>query len=479
MRRLSLIDSAFLLAESAGSPKHVAGLQLFRKPRRAPPGYLDRLVGQLLQRPAGAPFDQRVRYSLGGMPGWERATGFSLGDHVFRHTLGPGADLRGLLRHVAALHARILDRDRPLWECHVLEGLSGGRFAVYFKIHHACADGLTVARWLARPLAETPGPTVARAYWEPAARRDRMPRASLPDVAAALATEIAAWPGAWSLGLKQALKAVGMGDRGAAVPFTAPRTPLNTRLSAPRKLCIMKFPLSTLRRIASATGATLNDVLLATCDQALAQYLARHDALPRDPLVAQVPMSLRPAGENSGGNRVTLLLVQLAREGVSPLERLEAIRQHADSAKREVRSVSPRSANAYLMALSGIVLLGESLGVGASMPPVGNVLISNVPGAPRTLFLAEAPLLEAYPLSTLMPSLALNITVHTYRGWMFVGMVSAADALPDLDRLGSCMRRALAALDRAAEGIRPAAGTRRPALPSSGSGRRHAAGPAV
>lgn len=479
MGRLSLIDSAFLLAESAGSPKHVAGLQLFRRPRGASPGYLHELVGQLLERPAGAPFDQLARYSLAGMPRWERASEFSPRDHVFRHTLGPGAGLHDLLGRVAALHAQILDRHRPLWECHVLDGLSGGRFAVYFKIHHACADGLTVARWLSRPLAETPGRTVARAYWEPAKARDGGPEGGLQNVAAALATELAAWPGAWSLGLKQALKAVGMGDKGAAAPFTAPRTPLNTRLSAPRKLCVVKFPLARLRRVASATGATLNDVLLATCDQALAEYLSRHHALPTDPLVAEVPMSVRPAGESGGGNRVTLLLVQLARQGVSPLERLEAIRQHADSAKREVRSVSPQSANAYLMALSGIVLLGETLGVGASLPPVGNVLISNVPGAPRRLYMADAALLEAYPLSTLMPSLALNITVHTYRGWMFVGMVSAAAALPDLDRLGRRMRQALSALEHAADGIRPVAGTARSVSPSFDSGRPRAAGPAA
>lgn len=460
MAGLSLIDTAFLLAESADSPKHVSGLQIFRKPPGAKTDYLARLRSQLLERSACPPFDQVPHFPLLGFPQWQRHRGFCLGDHVFTHKLGGSASRRQLLRLVTTLHATMMVRTRPMWECHMVDGLVGGRFAVFFKIHHAYADGMTVASWLSRPLASHSGPRIDAAYWEcPTSHPGNSDRAGIRELiggaSSALYREVAALPGAAQMAALQGLKLLGLGERGAAAPFTAPRTPLNTRLSPARKVCLLKFPLSRLRAIARAASVTVNDTVLALCDEALSEYLRARGSLPQEPLVAQVPMSLRKPGEEGGGNLVTLLLVELGGVAEGPMQRLLAISRHCNTAKAEARALSPRSLNTYLMSLSGIVLLAEYLGLGDRMPPVGNVLVSNVPGPGGPLYLGDALLQEAYPVSTLMPSLALNITVHTYHRNMFIGLVAAADILPDIDALGRGMRRSLNRLEQASRGVSP------------------------
>lgn len=341
-----------------------------------------------------------------------------------------------------------------MWECHLVDGLRGSRFAVFFKIHHSYADGLTVAAWLSRPLAPQSSNRVHAAYWEcPAVVRPGRQQGPVASTSAALLKELSALPGAYRMAALQGLKLLGLGERGAAAPFTAPRTPLNTRLSPSRKVCLLRFPMARLRGIARRASATVNDVLLTVCDQALSDYLGTRGALPKEPLVAQVPMSLRRPGEQAGGNLVTLLLVELGGAAGGPMQRLEAIRKHCSVAKAEARALSPQSMNTYLMSLSGLVLLAEYLGMGDRVPPVGNVLVSNVPGPSGQLFLGDALLQEAYPVSTLMPSLALNITVHTYFRSMFVGLVGAAEILPDIDSLGRGMRAALDRLEQASRKI--------------------------
>lgn len=444
MTGMSLIDLAFLLAETDDSPKHVAGLQIFRKPAGGEADFLDQLQGYWLASPVDRPFNQIPDLNLGDFPGWADAPGFTLSDHLHRHTLPEPGSRAALLRLVGTLHGKRLKPGMPLWECHLIDGLSGERFAVLFKIHHAYGDGHSIGHWLARPLAKRRRQWPGQAYWQArnASLPDRVESVKSSNRLEAALEPLSAIPGIWEMGARQALKWLGVGRNGMAAPFSAPRTPLNTRLGPDREIALLRFPMKTLIRIGKQHGCTVNDVVLAICDQALTRYLARYGGLPSEPLVAQVPVSLRENVQNWQGNRVTLALVRLGGPGAGFVERLKAIHDSCEDAKKEVHGISHASMNGYISLVAGSVLAAESLGVGARVPPLGNVLISNVHGEEETLYLGGARLLEAYPVSTLMPSLALNITVHSYAGTMFVGMVCDPCVLRKLPELAKFTRQA-------------------------------------
>ena len=440
MAGMALIDLAFLLVETDSSPKHVAGLQIFRKPSGAGRDYLDRLHENWLASSVSRPFNQVPRYGFGQLPHWEDAPNFSLPKHLFRHRLpSPGGRVQ-LTDLVGRLHSARLQVDRPPWECHFLDGLAGRRFAVFFKIHHAYGDGHRIGRWLGRPLSRHKRDFPEFAYWQtPGGSETERDGGSL----SMLWDQLAAVPGISAMGLRQGLKWLGLGRNGAAPPFSAPWTMFNARLGPSRQVALLRFPLARLRRIGQTHACTVNDVVLTLCGRALTAYLARRGHLPQQPLVAQVPVSLRSNSDmESVGNKVTLALVTLAGDLADPIEQMLAVHKACNEAKSEVHGISPMAMKGYTNLLAGSVLLAEAVGLGMSLPPLGNVLISNVSGDPYRHYMGSAALLEAYPVSTLMPSVALNITVYSYAGTLFMGMVCDREAVRDLPRLASQMRRA-------------------------------------
>lgn len=451
MMSMSLIDMAFLLVETDSSPKHVAGLQVFRKPSNADSDYLDRLYEIWLASPVSPPFDQVPAYRLWLLPHWESASNFNLAEHIFRHHLPAPGGKGQLTKLVGELHSARLRTDRPPWECHILDGLAGGRFAVYFKIHHAYGDGLKIGDWLGRPLSRRKREFPKFAYWQ-------TPDGAVPEVQVGplgmLWQQLAAVPGISAMGLRQGLKWLGVARNGSAPPFSAPRTVLNARLGPSRGVALLRFPLPRLRNIAQLHACTVNDVVLTLCGRALTAYLARRGHLPAQSLVAEVPVSLRSDSEQgSEGNRVTLALVTLAGQQADPIAQMLEVHRACNDAKAEVHGISKTAMKGYTTLLAGSVLVAEAVGLGMSIPPLGNVLISNVPGDPHRHYMGSAALLEAYPVSTLMPSVALNITVYSYAGSLFVGVVCDRDVVHDLARLAALMRKAYRELVSAADPV--------------------------
>ena len=164
MAGLSLLDLGFFVTESAASPKHVAGLLIFEKPAGAPAGFVRQLHAEFLAHArVEPPFDQVIRFSRTALPRWQQVDAVELKQHVFYHRLERGEnDRKSLYRLVAKLHTPMLDRSRPLWEVHVVDGVENGQFALYQKIHHAYADGVTLTRWTSEGLAAAPGDLALR-----------------------------------------------------------------------------------------------------------------------------------------------------------------------------------------------------------------------------------------------------------------------------------------------------------------------------
>jgi diacylglycerol O-acyltransferase len=232
MTKIPIIDGGFLLTESHHSPKHVGGLAIFRLPKGKGPAWLRKLLDDMRQEKPGFPFNQRLRENAGIQYELEPDDHLEM-DYQVRHTVlpHPGSHEQ-LLDVVARLHANLLDRERPLWEFHLIEGLSGRRFAFYTKIHHSLCDGITFGRWFAEAGATSAKDKDSHAIW----RRDEVP--GVPDDDIGYVELIMEGVKALGGGIKTALEVSALsakliqkrfldGDTNIALPLAAPRTKIN------------------------------------------------------------------------------------------------------------------------------------------------------------------------------------------------------------------------------------------------------------
>jgi diacylglycerol O-acyltransferase len=441
MTRLSLIDGGFLLTESHHSPKHVAALLVFRLPKGKGKAWLRSLLDEMKQWPPCFPFNQRLKDNPGPLYELEPDSHLEIDYHV-RHTVlpGPGSDSQ-MLDVVARMHANLLDRDRPLWEFHLIEGLSDRRFAFYIKIHHALADGITFGRWLSNCGATSADKLDTPPIWaheEDSGRREESGisyQEMLLNGIRMLGGGVRTALGVATLSAKILQRRFLEGDSNIALPFSAPKTTINVTPGAARKISISSFPLATVKAIGKSLGGSINDVLMTMCDVAVSRYFDSHEDTPDGPLVAYMPVNIRTSEDEGDGNLVTLLQVKMASNHNDPLASFHEVRESIISA-REVYSGVPRDAVQYYALMVALVSLGEEmLGLHRLFRPVENLVISNVPGPREQYYFRGAEQIGLYPVSTLPPMTALNVTVCSYHGTLFFGLIAGRTAVPDLDTL--------------------------------------------
>ena len=459
MTRLSTVDGGFLLTESRHSPKHIGVLIVFQLPRGKGPAWLRDLLEEMKQSPPGHPFNQRLVRQNGLLYETDVDENFEADYHV-RHTVLPRPGTEAQLNElIARMHANLLDRDRPLWEFHLIEGLQGRRFAFYIKIHHAMADGITFGHWIDDSTTTTPGDRRVRPIW-----------------ARPAGPEAAAQRGSWVHRLFDAVDTVGGGLRTAlgvsaitarmvqrrfldrdthvALPLSAPRTSLNVETGSARKVSFTAYPLEQLRAIGKARGASINDVVMTLCDMAISRYFEMHGDRPRGSLVAYMPVNVRAEGDGDG-NLVTLLQVKLAFSHRDPLSSLEEVRTSIQSARELFSGATRPAVQYYSMLVALFAQLEESLKLGRFLPPVDNFVISNVPGSRVKRYLKGAEVVGMYPVSTLAPLTALNVTCCSFAGTMYFGLIAGRTAVPGLPRLTQYLDDAFQQLGEAA-GVLPA-----------------------
>jgi diacylglycerol O-acyltransferase len=434
----------------------VAGLQIFRLPKGKGSAWLRALLDEMRQAKPGFPFNQRLRNKTGLQYELERDEQFEIDYHV-RHTVLPKpGDDEQLLDVVARLHANLLDRDRPLWEIHLIEGLSGRRFALYNKMHHAMCDGVTASRWSMESLSTSAGDLRVRPIWlrdeEPAGPEDQ-------DVGYAqmLADGISFVGG----GIKTALDLSTLTakilqrrffDRNSkiALPFSAPRTSINAPTGAARSITMTSYPVEEMRVVGKSQGMSINDVVMAMCDMALNRYFDEKGDAPDGPLVAYMPVNIRTDNDDGDGNLISLLQVKLASSHQDPIAVLKEVHESIVSA-REVYSGASRAAVQYYgLMVALLAQFQEALKLDEVLAQVTNLVISNVPGPKRALYLKGAEMLGIYPVSTLPPMTALNVTAVSYVGTMCFGLIAARTVIPDLPVLTSYLDDAFQELAEAA-----------------------------
>jgi diacylglycerol O-acyltransferase len=452
---MPITDSMFLLGESREHPMHVGGLQLYTLPDGAGPDYLRNLYQSLVADEANVQtvFRHRPRRPVSSLGQWSWTSDQQLDMeyHVRFSALPRPGRVRELLELVSRLHGSLLDRHRPLWEFHLIEGLEGNRFATYSKVHHALMDGVSSIILASRALSTEPETTGMPPVWavppleQPEKASQSGPLAlleSLRDTASDIAGVLPAV-------VKNANTA--LREQASVLPFQAPRTIFNVQITGARRFAAQSWSLDRIKAIRKASGATLNDVVLAMCSGALRRYLLELDALPDRPLIAMVPVSLRGKQKNTeaSGNSVGAILVNLGTHLAEPAERFEQIQSSAQVAKRSLAELSPLQ----ILALSGLTMAPLAFapipGVVRLTPPPFNLIISNVPGAQKPLYWNGARLQGMYPLSIPYDGQALNITITSYAGNLNFGLTGCRRNVPHLQRLLTYLEDSLAELEKA------------------------------
>ncbi|HET8561305.1 MAG TPA: wax ester/triacylglycerol synthase family O-acyltransferase [Marmoricola sp.] len=454
---------AFLLAENRNQPMHVAGLQLFETPEGATPEYARELFESALAVEEIAPlFLRRPRRSLGtlGQWVWTEDRQFDIEHHVRHNALPQPGRVRELLELVSRLHSTMLARERPLWECHIIEGLADGRLAMYTKLHHALVDGVSAMRLMQSVLSTDPDERDMALYFAASAsrrpRRTREPaETGLAEVpveavrtALGVAADAAGLPGA----LVRTL-AHGVRNETSAVSLHAPRTMFNVPITGSRRFAAQHWPLERLRAVKDASGTTLNDVVLAMCSGAIRSYLLEQGALPDASLVSMVPVGLNAKQSHiasaEGGNAVGAVMVRLGTDLADPADRLSGIHDSMTTGKHALASMTPLQILAMTaIGMAPAVVLPALRLQGIARPPF-NLIISNVPGPRKPQYLNGARLVGTYPVSIPIQGMALNITCNSYAEDMAFGLTGCRRSVPHLQRLLTHLDDELAALEKA------------------------------
>jgi diacylglycerol O-acyltransferase / wax synthase len=462
MDRLSGLDASFLYLETPEQLMHVCGL-IVVDPSTMPEGYEFQSFKRAIERcVADVPqFRRKIRKVPLGLdhPLWVKDEHFDIDRHVHRMALpAPGgyAELVELCGHLAGQR---MDRGRPLWEMWVIEGYDDGRVVVFAKMHHAGVDGVSGSNLMSHlcslspstePLALTDG---AKLHGAPG-DLELFGRGMLTNLAkpVTLAKLLSPTTQMLSRTVNRAREGTAM-----AAPFTAPRTSFNGTITGHRSIGLASMSLEEVKRVKTATGTTVNDVVLAITGGALRSWLADRDELPETSLLASVPVSVREKSTRSGGaNKVSAMFSKLFTDVEDPVERLQKMAASNRNAKEHHQAIgadalqdwaefaAPRTFGLAVRAYAGLKLADKH-------PVVHNLVVSNVPGPPVPLYFMGARIDALYPLGPVFHGAGVNVTVASNKGDLNVGILACREMVPYVDDLARRFPEELTALTKALE----------------------------
>jgi diacylglycerol O-acyltransferase len=487
-KQLSEQDAAFLYLETAETPQHVGSVSFVE----LPPGYAGdfyedykrhvasrvHLNPLMYEKLVPLPFDI-------DHPFWTEDDELDIGYHVRHQTLPRPGRLSQLEELVGRLHSNFLDRSRPLWEFYVIDGLESGQVVIYTKIHHAAMDGASSQALLTTLYDPTPEP---REYPPPQHPLGGKTQPGLEEVLRGMASHFARQEIRHLQYVPEVLKAwahLALPDaqtlqygKAAPPPLMTPKTLFNVGITSQRAYAARTLQLSRVKRLGKQVEAKVNDVVLAIVAGALRRYLKDRDALPKLSMTAMVPVSMHVPGEQTQSNQNAALVCTLATDEVDPYKRLLVIRDAMNDQKRWFSNVK----NALLPDLSfvgggalvrGIVDLYRRAKIADRLPPLYNLVVSNVPGPPMPLYIGRARVLSFHPCSIPFHGTALNITTESYCDSLDFGLIACRRTVPDLAELADHLAEALTDLEQAVarKGVAPTPAARRPARPSKGEAR--------
>ncbi|MGQ0622004.1 MAG: wax ester/triacylglycerol synthase family O-acyltransferase, partial [Panacagrimonas sp.] len=378
IKRLSPMDASWLYVESLQTPMHVAGLMIFELPKNAPADFFQQMFADFREhRRFYAPWNRRLKgASLKSLtPTWIEDQDLDIDYHVRLSALPwPGGE-RELGMLIARLHSHPLDFRRPPWECHVIQGLEDNRFAMYIKMHHSLIDGVSAMRLLAHSLPKDADDMDVPPFWAvPREKRlEATPKIATTETAVnhALAAVPSQPRSAPTLikAITELVKASRRKDDPMGIPFKAPKSILNGRITGQRRFATQSYSIERIKKLAKAGSATLNDVVLAICGGALRRFLKETNALPETSLTAGIPVSVRPKDDQEEGNAISFIISTLGTDIADPVKRLEAITASTRRSKEHLQSLPKNVIEGYTMAFMGPYIVQLVTGLGGRTRP--------------------------------------------------------------------------------------------------------------
>src|SRR6187431_2984928 len=488
-RKLSSMDASFLYLETPEMPMHVGSMAIFRLPENYNGNFFEDFKAMIASRLHIAPI-LKARLEKAPLdidhPSWVEDDQFDIDRHIFRGSLPAPYDRATLERLVGWMHAKLLNRARPLWEFYVFEGMKDNEIGLYSKMHHACIDGgagaaLTNMIYDITPVPRTIEPPTAKAkvgqeprdiaanlldsyqaLWRQPfggaeAKSIELPRSGKSDIGSILfdnamfqIESAVKFAGSIPAMLKSVSDVVGKisdpKSRDSIASMVSPPTVLNKAISSERSFAGTSISLSRAKAVAKASGGKLNDVVLALSSGVVRRYLLERGALPAKSMTAAVPISLREEGNTEANNQVFGMICSIATNIEDPKARLEAIIAQSTKSKEmshPLRAFMPQVSNISMLGAPILVqilaLLYSRSDLSNVLPPAANITVSNVPGPRQTLYAAGAELLHIFPVSISTHGLALNITVQSYRDQLDFGFIAGANIIPHVQVLADMM----------------------------------------
>jgi WS/DGAT/MGAT family acyltransferase len=499
-KKLSSMDASFLYLETPEMPMHVGSIAIFRLPEGHAGTFFEDFKAMIASRLHIAPILkaklQKTPLDI-DHPSWVEDDQFDIDRHIFRASLPAPHDRATLERIVGWMHAKLLNRARPLWEFYVFEGMKDNEVGLYSKMHHACIDGgagaaLTNMIYDVSPVPrEVPPPAATRKggpepreiaaefidsyqqLWRQpfdsanVAKGINLPRSGKSDLGSILfdnamfqIESAVKFAGAVPSMLKSVSDVVGKisdpKSRESLVSMVSPPTILNKSISSERSFAGVSISLSQAKALAKQAGGKLNDVVLSLASGVVRRYLLSRGALPTKSLTAAVPISLREEGNTEANNQVFGMVCAIATNVDDPKARLEAIIAQSTKAKEmshPLRALMPQVSNVSMLGAPILVqilaLLYSRSNLSDVLPPSANITVSNVPGPRQTLYAAGAELLHIFPVSISTHGVALNITVQSYRDQLDFGFIAGANIIPHVEELANMLPEELALLEAA------------------------------
>jgi diacylglycerol O-acyltransferase / wax synthase len=499
-RKLSAMDASFLYLETPEMPMHVGSMAIFRLPEGYQGDFFEDFKAMITSRLHIAPI-LKSRLEKAPLdidhPSWVEDDQFDIDRHIFRASLPAPRDRATLERIVGWMHAKLLNRARPLWEFYVFEGMKDNEIGLYSKMHHACIDGgagaaLTNMIYDLTPVPREIEPPTERAkvgqeprdiaanlidsyqqLWRQpfdasaAAKGIELPRSGKSDLGSILfdnamfqIENAVKFAGNVPTLLKSVSEVVGKiadpKSRDSIVGMMSPPTLLNKQISSERSFAGVSISLSRAKAVAKAAGGKLNDVVLAISSGVVRRYLLERGALPSKSMTAAVPISLREEGNTDSNNQVFGMICSIATNVEDPKTRLLTIIAQSTKSKEishPLRALMPQVSNVSMLGAPIMVqilaLLYSRSSLSDVLPPTANITVSNVPGPRQTLYAAGAELLHIFPVSISTHGLALNITVQSYRDQLDFGFISGANIIPHVEVLCGLVPEEFAALEAA------------------------------
>ena len=435
--KITLLDRSFWITESEANPKHVGGLQLLEMPKNAPDNYVELLLAELKSFDKGvAPFNCKVDRILGYPHKLTPINSLDMDYHVRMHELDDINNKPETHKFIATLHADWLDRDKPLWQYHLIKDKQNNGFAIYVKVHHMYGDGATLMRWFQQGYSEKKNTNNFVPVWAVVQKPKVRKKGSLVKKRlASIWEQISSLKDLVWILFRLSLKLVRINQAYMPVPFSGTKTVLTGQVKKGRAVSTLEIDFARVTALSKRLRASANEIMLCVFDIAVHRFLKDHGHSFDKALYTNMPINLRKPGETSSGNKIAIVPVELAHGEKDPYLRLRQIIENHRIIKRTTRVSEPLSFTYYTMLIQSFSTLFEVLRMSDWVRPIGNILISNVPGPKNILYFKDAKLLATYPISTMTPGGGVNITMVTYNNIAQIGLVCCNRKMKDLEPL--------------------------------------------